>query len=286
MVSAGAGWQLPARTSRYGRYGHRMKILLFGKNGQVGWELQRALAPLGELVALDRQGQEGLCGDLTAPEGLRRTVATVKPQVVVNAAAYTAVDRAESEPELAGRINTEAPGVLAGATREQNALYVDYSTDYVFDGGGHTPWREDEPSAPLNVYGETKWQGEEAIRRANPRHLIFRTQWVFAARGSNFLLTMLRLATERDQLKVVDDQFGAPTSAELIADVTAHAIRAVVQDASLTGTYNLAARGVTTWHGYARHAIRAARGLAGACERRGHRAGGQRCLSGAGDPPA
>lgn len=238
-----------------------MKILLFGKNGQVGWELQRALAPLGELVALDRQGWEGLVGDLADADGLRATVRAVQPQVVVNAAAYTAVDKAESEPALAEAINAVAPGVLAEAAADLDALLVHYSTDYVFDGSGEAPWSEEAPAAPLNVYGATKWRGEEAVRAAGTRHLIFRTQWVYAARGRNFLNTMLRLAAERDTLKVVDDQVGAPTSAELIADVTAHALRGVLADTAPGGTYNLAARGETTWYGYARYAIGVAREL-------------------------
>ena len=238
-----------------------MKILLFGKNGQVGRELQRALAPLGEVVALDRHGQDGLCGDLSDPDGLRQTVATLKPQLIVNTAAYTAVDKAESEPELAQRINARAPGLLAEAASELGALLVDYSTDYIFDGNGERPWREDDPAAPVNIYGHTKWQGEEAIRAANPHHLILRTQWVYAARGKNFLATMLRLASERDRLQVVDDQIGAPTSAGLIADVSVHAIRGVIRRADLAGVYHLTASGETSWHGYARYAIQTAREL-------------------------
>ena len=238
-----------------------MKVLLLGKNGQVGWELQRALAPLGELVALGRQGAGGLCGDLGDAEGLRATVREVRPDVIVNAAAYTAVDRAESEPELAEAVNGVAPGVLAEEAAALGALLVHYSTDYVFEGEGERPWQEDDPTAPVNVYGMSKWQGEEAVRAANPFHLILRTQWVYAARGKNFLSTMLRLAAERDRLQVVDDQFGTPTHAELIADVTAHAMRGVLVQPSLAGTYHLAAQGVTTWHGYAQYAIGVAREL-------------------------
>lgn len=238
-----------------------MKILLFGKNGQVGWELQRALAPLGELVALDRGGAGGLCGDLSDPRGLGATVRALRPDVIVNAAAYTAVDRAESEKSQAEAVNAVAPAVLAAEAAGQGAWMVHYSTDYVFDGGGRAPWREDDPAAPLNVYGETKWRGEEGIRAANPRHLILRTQWVYAERGRNFLANMLRLAAERERLQVVADQYGAPTAAELIADVTAHVIRAAVRRPELAGTYHLAARGETTWHGYARYAIGVAREL-------------------------
>jgi len=236
-----------------------MRILLLGANGQVGWELQRALAPLGQVIALTRQGAEGLCGDLADREGLVRTVSEVRPRVIVNAAAYTAVDRAEAEPEQARAINATAPGVLAEAASEQGALLVHYSTDYIFAGDGDAAWREDDPSAPLNVYGRTKWEGEQAVRSASPEHLILRTQWVYAARGKNFLHTMLRLASERERLEIVDDQFGAPTGAELIADASVHAIRGVLHDSQLAGTYHLAAGGVTSWHGYARFLIQAAR---------------------------
>ena len=232
-----------------------MNLLLFGANGQVGWELRRALAPLGSLIALDREGQENLCGDLTRLEGLHETVDAVKPDVVINAAAYTAVDHAESEPELAGRVNRDAPATLSRAAREINALLIHYSTDYVFDGSGDRAWCESDPTGPLNVYGKTKLAGEEAIRESGCRHLIFRTSWVYAARGHNFIRTMLRLAAERDSLQIVEDQIGAPTGAELIADVTAHAIRTTVEQPAFEGTYHLAARGQTSWHGFASFAI-------------------------------
>lgn len=240
-----------------------MKILLLGKNGQVGWELQRSLAPLGELVALDRRGDaaRGLCGDLQDLDGLRETVRTLQPDVIVNAAAHTAVDKAESERDLAQRLNTEAPAALADAARAAGALLVHYSTDYVFDGSGERPWTEDAPIGPLNVYGQTKLDGERAIAAAHPHHLILRTSWVYAARGGNFAKTMLRLATERERLTVIDDQFGAPTGAELIADVTAHAIRQVMSRPQDAGIYHLAAAGETTWNGYARHVIDTARRL-------------------------
>ncbi|MCC6813834.1 MAG: dTDP-4-dehydrorhamnose reductase, partial [Rubrivivax sp.] len=201
-----------------------MKILLLGKNGQLGWELQRSLAPLGELVALDRRGAPGLCGDLGEPDGLAATVRQLCPDVIVNAAAYTAVDRAESEPELARRINAHAPAVLAREAAACGALLVHYSTDYVFHGQGQRPWAEDDPTGPLNVYGQTKLEGEQAILRSAGRHLILRTSWVYAARGGNFARTMLRLARQQPRLTVIDDQWGAPTGAELIADVSAHAI--------------------------------------------------------------
>lgn len=235
-----------------------MKILLFGRNGQVGWELQRSLAPLGELVAPER-GSSELCGDLADPDGLVRTVRTVKPDVIVNAAAHTAVDRAESEAELARTINALAPGALAQEAARANAWLVHYSTDYVFDGSGEKPWQETDATAPLNVYGATKLEGEQLIRQSGCKHLIFRTSWVYGARGSNFAKTMLRLARERDSLSVIDDQVGAPTGADLLADVTAHAIRTARHRAELSGLYHLVAAGETSWHGYASFVIDCAR---------------------------
>ncbi|WP_374265762.1 dTDP-4-dehydrorhamnose reductase [Zoogloea sp.] len=236
-----------------------MKILLLGKNGQVGWELQRSLAPLGELIALDHDGAPGLSGDFAHPESLAATVRAVAPDLIVNAAAHTAVDKAESEPGLARAINALAPGVLAREAAALGALLVHYSTDYVFDGRGTAPWVEDAPTGPLSVYGVTKLEGEEAIRASGCRHLIFRTSWVYAARGGNFAKTMLKLAAERDVLTIIDDQHGAPTGAELLADVTAHAARMTLANPDLAGTYHLAAGGETTWHGYARHVIEFAR---------------------------
>jgi dTDP-4-dehydrorhamnose reductase len=227
-----------------------MKILLFGSSGQVGWELRRSLAPLGELVAPDRDSKE-LCGDFTDLEGLARTVRTVKPDVIVNAAAHTAVDKAESEAGLARTINGLAPGVLAQEAASAHAWLIHYSTDYVFDGSGDKPWLEDDATAPLNVYGATKLEGEQLIQRSGCRHLIFRTSWVYGARGGNFAKTMLKLARERDSLSVIDDQIGAPTGADLLADVSAHAIRAARQRPELSGLYHLVASGETTWHGYA-----------------------------------
>lgn len=235
-----------------------MKILLFGKNGQVGWELQRSLASLGELVALDHDSKD-YCGDFTNPDGLAQTVRNVEPDIIVNAAAHTAVDKAEGEPELARAINALAPGVLAQEARRSNAWLVHYSTDYVFDGSGQQPWRETDKTAPLSVYGATKLEGEQLIRESGCRHLIFRTSWVYAARGGNFAKTMLRLAQERDALKVIDDQFGAPTGAELLADVTAHAIRTALQKPDVSGLYHLVAGGETSWHGYASYVLDFAR---------------------------
>ena len=236
-----------------------MKILLLGKNGQVGWELQRALAPLGELVALDRQGANGLHGDLARPEALAEAVRVLRPDVIVNAAGYTAVDKAESEPDLAATVNAAAPGVLAKAAADVDAWLVHYSTDYVFDGSGSAARDESAPTGPLSVYGQTKLEGEHAIAASGAKHLIFRTSWVYAARGGNFARTMLRLAAEREQLRVVCDQIGAPTGADLIADVTAHAIRVARGRPGLAGIYHLAAAGETSWHGYACHVIEWAR---------------------------
>ncbi len=239
-----------------------MKILLLGKNGQVGWELQRALAPLGEVIALGSGGSAewpGLCGDLAQPQALAATVRAVAPAWIVNAAAYTAVDKAESQADLAHLVNAVAPGVLAREAAALGAWLVHYSTDYVFDGSGQTPWVEDAPVGPLNVYGHSKLAGEVAVRASGCRHLIFRTSWVYAARGGNFAKTMLKLAAERDALQVVADQFGAPTGAELLADVTAHTLRSASFQPQLSGTYHLAAGGETSWHGYASHLIALAR---------------------------
>jgi dTDP-4-dehydrorhamnose reductase len=236
-----------------------MKILLLGKNGQVGWELQRALAPLGELIALDFDSPGPLSADFSKPESLAATVRAVAPQIIVNAAAHTAVDKAESEPELARAINASAVGVIAREAAALGAWVAHYSTDYVFNGSGTTPWLEDSPTGPLSVYGQTKLEGEDAIRASGVRHLIFRTSWVYGARGSNFAKTMLRLAKERDKLTVINDQIGSPTGADLLADITAHALRAVQQQPLLGGTYHAVAAGETSWHGYARHVIEFAR---------------------------
>ena len=235
-----------------------MKVLLLGKGGQVGWELQRSLAPLGELVALDFDSTD-FNADFSRPEQLAETVLKVRPDVIVNAAAHTAVDKAESEPDFARKLNATSPGVVAKAAKQIGALMVHYSTDYVFDGSGSKPWHEDDATGPLSVYGRTKLEGEQLVAANCPRHLIFRTSWVYAARGGNFAKTMLRLAKERDRLTVIDDQFGAPTGAELLADITAHAIRATLQDEKKTGLYHLVAGGETSWHGYAKFVIEQAR---------------------------
>ena len=236
-----------------------MKILLLGKNGQVGWELQRALAPLGDVIALDFDSTGDLKADFSDPESLAATVRSVAPQVIVNAAAHTAVDKAESEPEFARALNATSPSVLAREAASLGAWLMHYSTDYVFDGGGTTPWVEDSPTGPLSVYGLTKLEGEQAIRASGCRHLIFRTSWVYAARGGNFAKTMLRLAKERERLTVIDDQIGSPTGADLLADLTAHALRAAAARPDLAGTYHAVASGETSWHGYARHVIEYAR---------------------------
>ena len=233
-----------------------MKILLFGKNGQVGWELQRSLAPLGELVALDRYSTE-LCGDLANLAGISATVRQLRPDVIVNAAAYTAVDKAESDAALAHLVNAQAPGAIAEAASAVGAWLVHYSTDYVFDGSGSQPWKENDPTGPLNVYGRTKLEGEQRIAAQCAQHLILRTSWVYAARGGNFAKTMLRLARERDRLSFIDDQFGAPTGADLLADLTAHMVRSVLSGSAgdLAGIYHAAAAGETSWHGYARFVV-------------------------------
>ena len=235
-----------------------MRILLFGKGGQVGWELQRSLLPLGEVVALDFDS-EVHCGDFMRPEKLVQTVRKVQPDVIVNAAAYTAVDKAQSEPELARLINALSPGVLAEEAERIGAWLVHYSTDYVFDGRGHRPWVETDKPAPINVYGETKLEGEQLVVTRCRRHLIFRTSWVYAARGGNFAKTMLRLAQERERLTVVDDQIGAPTGADLLADVTAHALRQVQHMPESAGLFHLVAGGETSWYEYAKYVIEHAR---------------------------
>ncbi|MER2104055.1 MAG: dTDP-4-dehydrorhamnose reductase [Pseudomonas atacamensis] len=232
-----------------------MRILLLGKNGQVGWELQRSLAPLGELVALDRHLVDGLSGDLSNLESLRATIRQVKPDVIVNAAAYTAVDKAESETELAHRVNGAASGVMAEEAAASGAWLVHYSTDYVFSGQGVTPWQETDAVAPVNHYGSSKLAGEHAIIASGCKHLIFRTRWVYGARGNNFAKTMLRLAKDRETLSVIADQIGAPTGADLIADVSALAIQQVISRPELAGLYHLAAAGEVSWHGYAGHVI-------------------------------
>jgi len=230
-----------------------MTILVFGGNGQVGQELLRALAPLGKVVATTRSGvlpDGSACevADFNQPESLVALLDRVRPAMVVNAAAYTAVDKAEQEVEAAFRANAEAPGVIARWCAAAGVPFVHYSTDYVFDGEGTAPYREDQPTAPLGVYGTSKRDGEDAVRAAGGRHLMFRTAWVYASHGANFLRTMLRVGAERDALRVVADQVGTPTPAALIADVTAEALQ---HTGGLSGTWHLTASGQTSWHGFA-----------------------------------
>jgi dTDP-4-dehydrorhamnose reductase len=236
------------------------KILLFGKNGQLGRELQRSLQPLGQVIALDVDSSEH-AADFSRPQQLAATVRAVQPDWIINAAAYTAVDQAESEPELAHAINAEAPGILAAEAERLGAWLVHYSTDYVFNGQGEQAWQETDATGPLSVYGQTKLEGEQRIAASGCNHLIFRTSWVYGARGGNFAKTMLRLAAERERLTVIDDQHGAPTGADLIADVTAHAICQALQNPALSGVYHLVASGETSWHAYASHVIKQARCL-------------------------
>ena len=230
------------------------RILLLGRNGQLGWELQRSLAPLGRLTALGRAQ-----ANLEKPATLRDAIRNNAPDLIVNAAAYTAVDKAEAEPDAAATVNSQAVGVLAEEAKKLGALLVHYSTDYVFDGSKSGPYTEDDAPNPLSVYGRTKLEGDRAIQASGCRHLIFRTSWVYAARGGNFVKTILRLAGERDELKVVADQIGAPTSAELLADVTALCAGFVThcpeRFAGVAGTYNLAASGETSWHNYAQFVV-------------------------------
>ena len=237
-----------------------MKILLLGANGQVGFELQRSLSPLGEVSATTRSGKlpgnvDGLRADLADAGSLAQALQSERWDIVVNAAAYTAVDRAEDEPALAQRINGEALAQIGQWAARNAALVVHYSTDYVFDGQGARPYREDDATTPLGVYGRSKLAGEEALRESGCAHLILRTAWVYGARGGNFAKTMLRLAREREELKVVADQVGAPTGADLLADVTAHAVRSLLAGRGAPGIYHVAASGATSWHEYARFVV-------------------------------
>jgi dTDP-4-dehydrorhamnose reductase len=227
-----------------------MNILLFGKTGQVGWELQRSLAPLGNIIAVDVQSTE-YCGDFSNPEGVAETVRRVKPDVIVNAAAHTAVDKAESERDFAQLLNATSVEAIAKEAEKINAWLIHYSTDYVFPGDGDKPWMETDATAPLNTYGETKLAGEIAVQQNCTKHLVFRTSWVFAGKGNNFAKTMLRLAKDREELSIINDQFGAPTGAELLADCTAHAIKTAMAKPDVAGLYHLVASGTTTWFDYA-----------------------------------
>jgi dTDP-4-dehydrorhamnose reductase (EC 1.1.1.133) len=227
-----------------------MNILLFGKTGQVGWELQRALAPLGNVIAVDVNSTE-YCGDFSKPNEVAETVRRIRPDVVVNAAAHTAVDKAESERDFAQLLNATSVEAIAREVGAIGGWLVHYSTDYVFPGTGDKPWRETDVPAPLNVYGETKLAGEKAVQQHCPKHLIFRTSWVYAGKGNNFAKTMLKLAKDREELSIIDDQYGAPTGAELLADCTAHAIRTAMSKPEVAGLYHLVAAGTTTWYAFA-----------------------------------
>jgi dTDP-4-dehydrorhamnose reductase len=233
----------------------RVKLLLIGGNGQVGWQLRRSLATLGNVFVATREGE--VCGDLAQPERLMESIRGLKPDVVVNAGAYTAVDRAEDEPDVAFAINGKAVEAIAEATAATGSWLVHYSSDYVYRGDGTKPWVESDPCEPMGVYGKSKLAGDRGAV-GNPRHLVFRTSWVFDSWGGNFVKSILKAATQRDELKVVCDQWGAPTRAALIADVTAFALREVMrtpQDASKAGIYHLAPTGETNWNEYARFAI-------------------------------
>lgn len=229
---------------------HLMHILLFGKNGQLGWALQRALAPLGKLTALSHDSKE-YCGDFLNPNGLIETIRALKPDVIVNATGYTAVDLAETEQDIAMKINAKSVAVLAKEAKKLGSLLVHYSTDYVFDGNGFKPWNEDDNPSPVNFYGKTKLSGERAVQEHCDRYLIFRTSWIYSTHGNNFIKTILHLGTERETISVVNDQFGAPTGADLLADCSAHAIRMVLGDISKCGLYHVASSGVTNWYEYA-----------------------------------
>lgn len=232
-----------------------MKILLLGKNGQVGWELQRSLAPLGEVVALCSASEE-LCGDLTRLDDMRQTIKSISPNVIVNASAYTAVDKAESDVENAEILNAHAPAMLAEQAKVHNACLVHYSTDYVFNGKSNEPYSEADRPDPLNIYGKTKLQGESNIITSGCKYLVFRTSWVYGAHGNNFIKTILRLSQQRDKLSIVNDQIGSPTGAELIADVTAHALRAITWQPYVSGLYHLTAQGHTSWYEFADFILR------------------------------
>ena len=236
-----------------------IQILLLGGFGQVGYELQRALAPLGNITTLTRDSHKELCGDLCEREALAFTVRQLTPDIIVNAAGFTGVDLAETEPEQAAAVNTIAARVLAAEAKLSNALLVYYSTDYVFGGDGDRSYLEDDPKRPLNVYGRTKLEGEQAIKESGCRHLILRTSWVYASRRNNFMRTILDLATRRENLQIINDQFGAPTGAELIANTTFLALRQCLAEEQKEGLYHLAASGETTWFNYAQYIVRAAR---------------------------
>lgn len=228
-----------------------MRILLFGKNGQVGWELQRSLTPLGEIIALNSTSED-FCGNLANLTGIKQTIRKIQPDIIVNAAGYTAVDKAEKEQEMAQLLNALAPGVLAQEAKNLNAWLIHYSTDYVFSGNGYQPYLETDHAEPLNIYGRTKLEGEKNIQASGCSHLIFRTSWVYATYGNNFIKTILRLAQQRDKLSIVNDQVGSPTGAELIADITACALLILRYKPQVSGLYHLTAKGYISWYDFAK----------------------------------
>ena len=240
-----------------------MKLLLFGKNGQLGSELQCVLAPLGELTALNKVSSD-YCGDLSNLDGIARSIAAVKPDIIINAAAYTTVDKAESEQELAGQINADAPEVMAVEAKRFGAKLIHYSTDYVFDGGGNRPYKETDATHPINVYGQTKKAGEDAIIASGCEHLILRTSWVYGVVGRNFVKTIIDLAGARETLNVVNDQIGAPTGAALLAECTA---KIIAQKSWVSGLFHLTASGETSWYDFARLIGETARGCGAALKR-------------------
>lgn len=237
------------------------RILLIGASGQVGWELQRTLAPLGRVIAASYEGEHGPQVDLSDPKSLSVLVQDTEPDAVINAAAYTAVDKAETEPELAQRINAEAPGMLGGLLRDRGVPIIHYSTDFVFAGNADRPYREDDQPGPLNVYGETKLGGEHALMATGANAVILRTSWVYGVHGQNFLLSMLRLFREKDELKVVDDQIGAPTWSRMLAEVTAQVLYRILngdlEAERVKGVYHATGAGRTSWYGFARAILEA-----------------------------
>ncbi len=240
----------------------RPRILLISHTGQLGWELQRTLAPLGEVVATGRKGDAKVVANLTDPDSLVQVFKEVKPTLVVNAAAYTAVDRAENEPDLAASVNGVAPGVIGELATRQGAAVIHYSTDYVFDGVSDCPYKESDKTAPASVYGRTKLEGEQALLDATTNALVFRTAWVYGQRGQNFLQTMQRLFTERDELRVVDDQIGSPTWSRMVAEATAQVVAQLkmepTQFGEKRGIYHLTAAGQTSWFGFAQAILESA----------------------------
>jgi len=237
-----------------------MKILLFGKDGQVGFELNKSLSSLGELITLGRDSNS-YCGDLTNLEGISQSIRDIRPNVIINAAAYTAVDKAEEEPGLAFSVNADALEVMAKEATELNVLLIHYSTDYVFDGSGDQPWSETDKTAPLNVYGSSKLKGEEFIKNSGCNHVILRTSWVYGIHGNNFIKTIIRLANERNELSVVNDQIGAPISAKLLAELTALIIPLTVKEPRLNGIYHVSPSGETSWSDYAKFIVDAGKKL-------------------------